>query len=196
VAGIGAKVLTGRGDRPVWAARKDVRPCQLAGQPGESRECDIGCAYRRPPSLEEAMAILGTCQNAVVLGGGTRLNADPAPSPVEVVDLQALRLDRIRATGNATVRIGRWRRSSRSRDSPVLPAVLREVARHERPSTVRRQATLGGCVAAKEAASDLLAALLAHEAMVSITGPGGTDEASLRSSSPTGDLIGPGSSPV
>ena len=137
------------------------------------------CAYRRPASLEEALAILGSDQNAVVLGGGTRLNADPAPGPVEVVDLQALRLDRIRVTGNATVRIGAMATLQQIADSPMLPAVLREAARRERPSTLRRQATLGGCVAAREAASELLAALLAHDAEVSIAGHRGPRRSEL-----------------
>lgn len=131
------------------------------------------CAYRRPASLEEALAVLESGPDAVVLGGGTRLNADPAPGPVEVVDLQALQLDRIRTTGKATVRIGAMATLQQIADSPVLPAVLREAARRERPSTLRSQATLGGCVAAREGDSELLAALLAHDTVVSIAGGGG-----------------------
>jgi CO/xanthine dehydrogenase FAD-binding subunit len=55
----------------------------------------------------------------------------------------------------------------------VVPAVVREAARRERPSTLRAQATLGGCVAAREADSELLAALLAHDAVLSIAGAPG-----------------------
>jgi probable selenate reductase FAD-binding subunit len=137
------------------------------------------CAYRRPASLEEALAVLESSPGAVVLGGGTRLSADPAPGPVEVVDLQALRLDRIRTTGNATARIGAMATLQQVADSPALPAVLREAARRERPSTLRSQATLGGCVAAREGDSELLATLLAHDAVVSIADRGGTARSEL-----------------
>jgi len=179
MAGIGAKVLTGGGNRPVGRPSKDVRPCQLADRPGESRNVTSVCAYRRPASLEEALAVLESCPDAVVLAGGTRLNADPAPGPVEVVDLQALRLDRIGTTGNATVRIGAMATLQQIADSQALPAVLREAARRERPSTLRSQATLGGCVAARDGHSELLAALLAHDAVVSIAGRGGPARSEL-----------------
>ena len=54
------------------------------------------CGYRRPGSLDEALLLL-SWPGTVVLGGGTRLAADPAPGPVQVVDLQALGLGRIQA---------------------------------------------------------------------------------------------------
>lgn len=131
------------------------------------------CAYWRPGSLAAALAILASCPDAVVLGGGTRLSADPVPGPVQVVDLQALGLDQIQASGDATVRIGGMATLQQIAGSPALPAVLREAARRERPSALRSQATLGGCVAAREAASELLAALLAHDAVVGIIGQAG-----------------------
>ncbi len=114
-----------------------------------------------------------------MLGGGTKLNADPAPGPVEVVDLQALRLDRIETLGDAMVRIGAMATLQQVAGSRALPAVLREAARRERPSTLRSQATLGGCVAAREADSELLAALLAHDAVVSIAGRDGPASSEL-----------------
>lgn len=179
MTGIGAKVLTSHGNRPVDQPQEDVRPCRPGAQPGKVGNVTAVCAYRRPPSLEEALAVLESSPGAVVLGGGTRLSADPAPGPVDVVDLQALRLDRIRTTGNATVRIGAMATLQQVADSPALPAVLREAARRERPSTLRSQATLGGCVAAREGDSELLAALLAHDAVVSIADRGGTARSEL-----------------
>jgi probable selenate reductase FAD-binding subunit len=137
------------------------------------------CGYRRPASLDEALTLLESRPDAVVLGGGTRLNADPAPGPVEVVDLQALRLDRIETSGDATVRIGAMVTLQQIADTPALPAVLREAARRERPSTLRSQATLGGCVAAREADSELLAALLAHDAAINIAGRDGPARSEL-----------------
>jgi CO/xanthine dehydrogenase FAD-binding subunit len=125
--------------------------------------------YRRPGSLDEALVLL-SWPGTVVLGGGTRLAADPAPGPVQVVDLQALGLGRIEAAGRGRLRIGATATLQRIADSAVVPAVVREAARRERPSTLRAQATLGGCVAAREADSELLAALLVHDAVLSIAG--------------------------
>ena len=176
---IGAKVLVSWGNGPVGRPGKDVRPCQLACQSGESQSVTSVSAYWRPASLDEALRLLGSRRDAVVLGGGTRLSADPAPGPVEVVDLQALRLDWIRTTGNATVRIGAMATLQQIADSPALPTVLREAARRERPSTLRSQATLGGCVAAREGDSELLAALLAHDAAVNIAGRDGPARSEL-----------------
>jgi len=127
------------------------------------------CGYRRPGSLDEALLLL-SWPGTVVLGGGTRLAADPAPGPVQVVDLQALGLGRIQALGGTRLRIGATATLQQIADSAVVPAVVREAARRERPSTLRAQATLGGCVAAREANSELLAALLAHDAVLKIAG--------------------------
>lgn len=127
------------------------------------------CGYRRPGSLDEALLLL-SWPGTVVLGGGTRLAADPAPGPVQVVDLQALGLGRIQALGGARLRIGATATLQQIADSAVVPAVVREAARRERPSTLRAQATLGGCVAAREPDSELLAALLVHDAVLSIAG--------------------------
>lgn len=127
------------------------------------------CGYRRPGSLDEALLLL-FWPGTVVLGGGTRLAADPAPGPVQAVDLQALGLGRIEVLSGARLRIGATATLQQIADSAVVPAVLREAARRERPSTLRAQATLGGCVASREADSELLATLLAYDAVLSIAG--------------------------
>lgn len=127
------------------------------------------CGYRRPGSLDEALLLL-SWPGTVVVGGGTRLAADPAPGPVQVVDLQALGLGRIEALGGGRLRIGATATLQQIADSALVPAVVREAARRERSSTLRAQATLGGCVAAREADSELLAALLVHDAVLSIAG--------------------------
>jgi CO/xanthine dehydrogenase FAD-binding subunit len=127
------------------------------------------CGYRRPGSLDEALVLL-SWPGTVALGGGTRLTADPAPGPVQVVDLQALGLGRIEALGGGRLRTGATATLQQIAGSAVVPAVVREAARRERPSALRAQATLGGCVAAREADSELLAALLVHDAVLSIAG--------------------------
>lgn len=130
-------------------------------------------AYRRPASLDEAIALLAR-PDAVALAGGTKLTCAPVPGPVTAVDLQALGLDRIAGGDGGTVRIGAMARLGQIAGDALLPPVIREAARREVPSTLRWQITLGGCVAAAEADSELLAALLAYAAVIRSTGPAGT----------------------
>lgn len=186
-ARVGAKVLSGGAKAPppgasrgigvsaVSAGRMAVREGRLALSAalrrGEGRTMASVCGYRRPASLAEALLLLSWPGTAVV-GGGTRLHAVAAEGPVQVVDLQALGLDRISPCRDGRVRIGATATLQQICGSAEVPPVLRDAARRERPSTLRAQATLGGCVASAEADSELLAALLAHDAVLSIAGHG------------------------
>ena len=67
-----------------------------------------------------------------------------------------------------TLRIGAMATLQELADSGDAPDVVREAARREQPSTLRAQATVGGCVATGHAESELLAALLVHEAVVQV----------------------------
>lgn len=116
---------------------------------------------------------------AVVLGGGTTLNAGRAGSAVEVVDLQDLHLDGIVADADDALLIGATATLQQLVDDSRVPAVVREAARRDRPSTLRAQATVGGCVATGDPDSELLAALLVHDAIVHLGGPDGTDQRPL-----------------
>jgi CO/xanthine dehydrogenase FAD-binding subunit len=51
-------------------------------------------------------------------------------------------------------------------DSGEVPASLRDAARREQPSTLRSQATVGGCVVSGDPESELVAVLLVHGAVV------------------------------
>lgn len=135
-------------------------------------------AYLRPSSLGDAVALLSH-PDAVVLAGGTRLTCAPDADPVTAVDLQALGLDGIAGRAGGRVAIGAMARLGQIAGSAVLPPVIREAARREVPSTLRWQATLGGCVATGDASSELLAALLAYSAAVRTIGPGGIVTAEL-----------------
>jgi CO/xanthine dehydrogenase FAD-binding subunit len=126
--------------------------------------------YWRPATMEQAFELLER-PGAVVLAGGTRRGGDVSAEQaeqVEMVDLQALRLDDLRAEPGDVLRIGAMVTLQRLVDSDEVPAVVREAARRERPSTLRAQGTVGGCIAAGEAESELIAALLVHEAVVQI----------------------------
>lgn len=128
--------------------------------------------YHRPTTLAEALELLAR-PGARVIGGGITVAATPGAEPVEVIDLQAVGLDRIewhhdRLAVGATVTL------QQVADDPAVPPVVREAARREAPSTLRTLATVGGCVAGGSWDSELLAALLAHDATVELTGTGGT----------------------
>ncbi|MFN8194349.1 MAG: FAD binding domain-containing protein [Nocardioidaceae bacterium] len=135
-------------------------------------------AYWRPSSIEQALELL-ELPDAIVLAGGTRLDADPTAERVEVVDLQALGLDAVRAESGDVLRIGAMVTLQALADEESAPDVVREAARREQPSTLRAQGTVGGCIATGRADSELLAALLVHEAVVQLESRGGADELPL-----------------
>ncbi len=122
-------------------------------------------AYWRPLSIEQAFELLDR-PDAVVLGGGTKLQSEPSDAAVEVVDLQALRLDGIEPGEGDALSIGSMTTLQQVADADGVPAVVRDAARREQPSTLRTQATVGGCIATGDPESELLAVLLVHEAMV------------------------------
>ncbi len=136
-------------------------------------------AYRRPASLEQALELLDR-DSSVVLAGGTLLNAEPSPRPVEAIDLQALGLDRIERRPDGRLEIGSMVRLQTLADDPRVPSAVRDAARRELPGTLRAAATLGGTVCAAEPDSELIAALLVHDAVVVAAGPGGTRETPLQ----------------
>jgi carbon-monoxide dehydrogenase medium subunit/putative selenate reductase FAD-binding subunit len=121
--------------------------------------------YERPVTIEAALDEL-RAPTAVVLGGGTRLNAAPTAEPVLLVDLQSLGLDRIAPTGMRTLSVGAGATLQSLVDAPDVPQAVREAARRELPSTLRAAATVGGCVAVAEADSELFASLLVYDAVV------------------------------
>jgi probable selenate reductase FAD-binding subunit len=122
--------------------------------------------YYRPLTLEVALTLVGRA-DAVILGGGTTVNAHPGRSSVVAVDLQALDLDGIETDGT-WVRLGAMARLQDAVDSNLVPDVLRDLARLEAPSTIRNAATVGGTIGAADPESPLLTGLLAFGARVSV----------------------------
>lgn len=135
-------------------------------------------AYWRPSSIDQALELL-TRPGAVVLAGGTWLNGHPSTEEVEVVDLQSLGLDQLERGPGDSLRIGAMTTLQQLVDSDPTPETVREAARREQPSTLRAAATIGGCVAGGHAESELLAALLAHEAVVDVVGRDGSESTPL-----------------
>jgi CO/xanthine dehydrogenase FAD-binding subunit len=135
-------------------------------------------AYWRPVTVEGAIALLRR-PDAVPIGGGTKVNAASAGRPVEIVDLQALGLDRVaRLPGG--VSIGALVTLQQITEDIAIPGAVRLAARREQPTTLRAAATLGGCVAAGHFESEFLATALAHDAVVTLIGPEGEHSLSLQ----------------
>ena len=132
-------------------------------------------AYWRPESIEQALTLLDR-PHAVPLAGGTTLHSRRAAEPVEVVDLQALRLDGIEPGEDDSMRLGSMATLHRIAECDSIPAVVREAARREQPSTLRTQATIGGCIATGDPQSELLTVLLVHDAVVSMNAGSGAEE--------------------
>ena len=130
--------------------------------------------YHRPRTLDEALA-LAAGADAVILGGGTTVNARPGRPPSVVVDLQALDLGGIETDGGS-VRLGATTRLQEVVDSKLVPEVLRDLARLEAPSTIRNAATVGGTIGTADPESPLLTGLLAFGARVSIARTGSTTD--------------------
>jgi CO/xanthine dehydrogenase FAD-binding subunit len=136
------------------------------------------CAYVRPVTLDEALACLDR-PGAVVVGGGTKVNAARTQEPVAVIDLQGLHIDGIERVGERGVAIGSTATLQRLADSAIVPDPIREAARREEPSTLRALATVGGLVATADPSSELLATLLVHDGVVSLSGRDGLQDLEL-----------------
>jgi len=138
--------------------------------------------YHRPLTLDDAIALIAR-PHAVVLAGGTTINAAPDRAASTAVDLQGLDLAGIDVEGDG-VRIGATTRLQDLVDSALIPTVLRDLARREAPSTIRTMATIGGTIGTADPESELLAGLLAFRARVTLA----------RAGSPTGhsldDILG------
>lgn len=133
--------------------------------------------YYRPHTLDEALA-LAADPNAVILAGGTTVNADPGVSGSVVVDLQALDLSGINADGEV-VRIGATTRLQDIVESGEVPALLADLARREAPTTIRNVATIGGTIGAADSEGQFLTGLLAYGATVTVVGGASTVERSI-----------------
>lgn len=120
--------------------------------------------YHRPSTVGEALDLLAA-DDRVALAGGVHVHHDGGGVPTEVVDLQEVGLDTVELDG-ATARLGATVRLQAVVDDERLPDAIRQAARAEQPSTLRTLATIGGAIATASGASVLLAALLAHGAVV------------------------------
>jgi len=162
--------------RPI---RRYSRPTTISRVVGLDNEGDTQMItqYHRPLTLDDAIALIARPE-AVVLAGGTSINAAPGRAASTAVDLQDLDLAGIDVEGDG-VRIGATTRLQDLVDSALIPTVLRDLARREGPSTIRTMATVGGTIGTADPESELLAGLLAFGARVTLARAGSPTEHTL-----------------
>ena len=129
--------------------------------------------YHRPKTLDEALALL-TQPNRIPLGGGTllshtatALSADPTADPVEVVDLQSIRLDTVKKQGN-NLEIGATVTLQQLLEAGASPTALRSALQLEAPLNIRNAATVAGALVACDGRSTLATLLLALDAKLEL----------------------------
>ena len=145
-------------------------------------------AYHRPTSVAEALELLAP-SHRLILAGGTTIRHDGGAEPIEVVDIQALALDRIAISGDV-IRVGAMVTLQDLTDSSTVPVLIGSAARAELPSTMRTLATVGGTIGAAWPDSLLLTALLVHDTSVHFAdGRSDTLASVLSNGVAAGDLI-------
>ncbi|MCB8945818.1 MAG: FAD binding domain-containing protein [Ardenticatenaceae bacterium] len=126
--------------------------------------------YHRPESVEEVLALLQR-PSTTLLAGGTQLIAN-LTEPVDVIDLQAVGLNQIEVEAD-TITIGAMVRLQAMVEQAEMPELVRQMTLREGPNTFRHMGTLGGVVATADPESELYAALLVHEAVVTVQSSAG-----------------------
>jgi CO/xanthine dehydrogenase FAD-binding subunit len=122
--------------------------------------------YHRPKTMDEALTLLSQ-PNRVPLGGGTLLSQSTA-DPIEVVDLQALRLDSIQKSGN-NLEIGATVTLQQLLESADCPGALKSALRLEAPLNIRTAATVAGTLVSGDGRSTFATVMLALDAKLEQT---------------------------
>ncbi|HSM55675.1 MAG TPA: FAD binding domain-containing protein [Candidatus Sulfomarinibacteraceae bacterium] len=136
-------------------------------------------AYHRPESVEAALALLGRSHvRTAVIAGGTHITPRLKEDVDEVVDLQAVGRDEVQHTETGMT-VGAMVRLQSIVDDENAPELLRQTAHSVGPNTFRHQGTVGGAFVAADATSELLAALLVHQAQVTVANDDGERQMSL-----------------
>ena len=95
-------------------------------------------AYHRPTSVSETLQLLARPNlNTVVIAGGTHIVPHMNEMVTEAVDLQAIGLNGVNYTGKGLT-LGAMVRLQTIIDDDRAPNLLREAAKREGPSTLRK----------------------------------------------------------
>ncbi|MHB9153708.1 MAG: FAD binding domain-containing protein [Spirochaetales bacterium] len=127
-------------------------------------------AYFRPKSAQEALGLLATEENAMLLAGGTYLTTSQfADSPMSVIAITGLVPKAIERHGDKII-IGAGATFQEIADSSLLPEALREAALCMADRNIRNRATIGGNIGANKSCSSLIPFILVAEARYSRVG--------------------------
>jgi carbon-monoxide dehydrogenase medium subunit len=129
-------------------------------------------SYQRPKELREALALLGNAQvKTAPLAGGSELLGRQDTEIEAVVDLQDLPLNYVMSADEA-LRIGALTRLQALVTHPFVRAfadsIVARAAEQSAQLTERTAGTVGGTLAAGSSAHDLLVALLACDASLTL----------------------------
>jgi CO/xanthine dehydrogenase FAD-binding subunit len=123
--------------------------------------------YHRPETLEAALKLIRRkAPETRPLGGGTVLSA-PSDAPVAVVDLQALKLNKISRKGNS-LHIGAAATLQALLETEGVQAALAVAVRHEAAYNIRQVATVAGSLVAADGRSPFALAMLALDAQLEL----------------------------
>jgi len=136
-------------------------------------------AYKKPRSLEEAVALLGEHKDARLLAGGQSLIATlnmRLSAPSLLIDINGISgLDQIAHKGGM-VEIGALVRHAQAEHSDMMHKLAPLIARalpHIGHPAIRNRGTLGGSIAFADPAAELPACLMALDGEVETSGPKG-----------------------
>jgi CO/xanthine dehydrogenase FAD-binding subunit len=110
---------------------------------------------------------------SALVAGGTQLVPDLSDTTGEVIDLQDIASLRAIDIEGDRLTLGAMVRLQTIVDDSTMPTLLRNMARREGPNTFRHQGTVGGAIISANGESEFVAALLVHEAVVTIETPAG-----------------------
>jgi len=142
--------------------------------------------YHDPTTLSEAVALLGSLENAKLLAGGQSLM--PMLNmrfvlPDHVIDLNRVDgLSYIKEAGGA-LEIGAMTRQRDIEFSDVVKEkcpLLHQAVMHIGHRQTRNRGTIGGSLCHLDPAAELVAVAAAHDATVVVAGPGGTREIAFK----------------
>ncbi|UYV38382.1 FAD binding domain-containing protein [Rhodobacteraceae bacterium D3-12] len=133
-------------------------------------------SYKRPETIDEAVALL-TDPNSVPLAGGhsllTRLKRR-TQRPSVVVDISRLGLEKM-SQASGRLNVGAMVRQANLKDCEGGCALLNAVVDATGDSSTRANGTLVGALCAKEPGGDWIPAALALDGVLSIVGPEGRE---------------------
>jgi CO/xanthine dehydrogenase FAD-binding subunit len=136
--------------------------------------------YHRPQTITEALTLLAGL-NVLPLGGGTLLSRAQSDA-VEVVDLQALGLDRLNKKGN-DLEVGATVTLQQLLEHENCPQTLKSAIKLEAPINIRNSATIAGTLVSCDGRSPFATALLALDAKLELKGIGKQELAKMEAES-------------